>query len=363
MKQIIFFPYHPDIFTLISNRDMLIEYRILGVVSFKDDDSLVKKVNCELGIGDVSYEQLLSRCDTVVILDNYREYISSKYYEIIDTAIKFQKEVLITPLAESQLDLDAYKGQYRLLEFLPNIYAEGDMNAAIQSTRKLHEIDTPIIGVFGMGKHCGKFEIQLMLKRCLEKDYNAAVVSSNALGTLFGCYTIPQFLYEDISFQNKVIRFNYYISCLAKLIKPDIIVLGIPEGIVPFEKEEFHHFAEYPLIVSTAVQIDSAVLCMYFTHNYSYELIQKDLNVFSNLCRGKFNAYIDMYAISKTRFEQTDEGYAKIMFEFLDKEFLDKYYPIVSSINLPMINMTDIYEAEATIKDCIFRLQDNVDAL
>jgi peptide maturation system protein (TIGR04066 family) len=363
MKQVVFFPYHPDILTLLSYKDMLTKYKLVGVVSFKDDHSLVENINNRLGIGDVPYEQLLSSCDTIVILDNYRGYIDDKYYEIIDSAVKFQKEILISPLAESQLKLDAYNGQYSRLELLIGANTAENNNIEIQTVKKLHDIDIPIMGIFGLGKNCSKFETLLILKRCLEKEYNILCVSSNALGALFDCYTMPAFLYKNISFQDKVIRLNSYINSIAKLADVDMIVLGVPEGIVPFEKEEFHHFAEYPLVVSSAVQIDSAVLCTYFMQNDSYEPIQKILSTYSDLCMGKFNAFVDMYVISKTRFELIGEDYDNIIYEYLDGAFLDKYYPNINTINLPLISLTNIDEAESTVNNCILRLQENVDAL
>ena len=361
MKKIIFFPYHPDLKTVIKYKDALRDYQIAGFLSYKEDANLIQPLNQALGLADISYEQLLQDSDAIIILDNYRNYKVDKYYKVIEDALSRQKEVYIIPLAQSQLKLENYQGQYQLLERLPDALEsiEAELKGR-QGVIRLYEIDIPVIGIIGQGINCDKFETQLLLKEVLEEGYETTVVSSNALGALFGCYTMPSFFYSDLSFQEKIIKFNHYIKEISKIETPDVMVLGIPEGVLPFEKHEFHHFAEYPLVVSSAVLIDMAILCTYYLKEPIFE---DGLKLLADFCQHKFNAPISAIAISKTAIEIPDADSEKIIFEYLDEQHLHKHYPDLKKLNLPTVNMFDRLKAKVTIRNCLRQLEENVRAI
>jgi len=364
MKNIVLFPYHPDIRILINHKDYLVDCRITGFISYKEDARLIRSLNKAMELKDKSFIQLIQKCDAVVFLDNYRDYKYDKYYEVIDAAIKYQKEVLITPLAKTKLNLESYAGQCHVLETLPDdfnlIDSEFNETRVFDLGPYKHEIETPIMAVLGLGKHCDKFENQLLIKETLSEEYDVTVVCSNALGSLFGCYSLPSFLFESISFQEKIIKFNYYINKILKHANPDLIVIGVPEGIAPFKKKEFHHFAEYPLVISNAVSIDIAILCTYFMNDSRFEASLMRLRDF---CENKFNIPIGAFSISRTRFEIPNEVHERVFYDFLSATFLDKHYPDLSQINLPIINILDRNFALKTIKLSIKPLQENVKAI
>jgi peptide maturation system protein (TIGR04066 family) len=356
MKKIVFFPYHPDLLTVIDHRAALRGFEIGGFISFKEDAQRIQALNEALGVADTSYEHLLQSCDVVILLDNYRDFRPDKYYQIFGDACRYQKEILVTPHAQAQLDLTDYQGQYKLLERLPEDMGNIENEYKLHKEIKIYEVNVPIIGVFGHGKHCEKFKTQLLLKEALE-DYETIAVSSNALGALFGCYTIPSFIFEDRPFHEKIIKFNYYIRMLSKLDTPDVIALGIPEGIAPFREKEFNHFAEYPLIVSSAVSIDMAILCTYLLTGARLEDGLKEIMDFFEQ---KYEIAVGLIAISRTLYDIPIEVYEKLIFEFLDESFLDEHYPDVDSLNLPMINMRNYEKAVAAIKASLKQLQENV---
>lgn len=296
-------------------------------------------------------------CDALVLIDNYRDLICDKYYNLIEFAVANKKEILITPLAEAQLDLQNYSGLYSLLEFLPKNIAVLESGYRNMTKDKIYEIDTPIIGIFGQGKNCEKFKVQLMMKESLVDDYNAVVICSNALGVLFGCYSMPGFLYENRPFKEKILMFNHFIRILAKTANPDAIIIGIPEGILPFAKYEFHHFAEFPIVITSAVSIDLSVLCTYFMTG---EQLGSALIKLGQLCKNKFSTSIDVFAISETLYDVTDDEVNCVLYEYLDDSFLDKYYPDLTGINIPVLNLRNRAESFRLLKAAVERLADNV---
>ena len=360
MKKLVFFPYHPDLLTLADNIGALQDCQIGGFISFKEDDARMRALNEAAGMAGASYERLLHECDAVVILDDYRGFIPGKYYSVIDDSLRIGREVLITPHARAELDLEGYEGRYSLLENLPDGYEEGGKETGRSQEIRMYDINTPIVGVLGQGKHCGKFKNQLLLKEVLEAEYKTAAVSTNALGALFGCYTMPPFLYEDRPFQEKIVKYNHFVRALARIGDPEVIILGIPEGISPFREREFHHFAEYPLIISSAVSIDIAILCTYFL---SGTIRESGLRGMADYCRHRFAVPVGAIAISGTHYEIPHEDYEKIIYEFLSDEFIRGHCPDTGGISFPVISPLGRDTAVSAIKSCLGQLENNVNGI
>ena len=356
MKKIVVFPYHPDLKVLVEHADMLKGYRLTGFISYKEDKKVIQSLNRALGVAEATDEQLMKSCDAIVLIDNYREFSNDKYYKIMDDAIANNKEIFITPLAESQLDLKRYEGKYQLLQFLPANVAGGEIKRDNASKDFLYNITVPAIGIIGQGKSCEKFKTQLLMKEALEDEYKAVMVCTNALGALFGYYTMPRFIYQVRPFKEKIIKFNHFVRDMIKAEVPDIIVIGIPEGFVPFEKYEFHHFAEYPLIVSNAVPLDFGIYCTYFMPDLELE---SNLKKSGEFCENRLSIPISSFVISRVTFD-FHEVMEKIFFDFLDDSFLDEHYPDLKNLKMLAINIRNRNEAVRLLKTTVAQLEENL---
>ncbi len=356
MKKAVMFPYHHDIEVVIDNKDYLLDYELLGIISYKEDIDAVMKLNSMLGISDeASYNNLIQNCDALIILDNYRQCKTDKYYRIIDEAIALNKEVVITPQAALELNLEKYDGKYRILQNL----SECDFShIAHKLVNKLYDIDIPVIGIVGQGSYCDKFRTHMILKNVMEKNYNILSISSNSLGALFGCYTIPDFIFANEDFETKIFKFNYFVRYLTERNSYDAILLSIPEGIMPFERQVYHHFGEYPLIMGTAISIDTAVLCPYLIIG---EQLENGLKQIMQFCANKFNIPVGLIAVSHVAFEVPYEIGEEIIFEYFKKDMLERYYPHIN--NLPMLNITNLKSAEDTINSFLSILQENIEII
>ena len=348
MKKLLFFPYHPDCHTLLRYRSLLQGFEISGFISYKEDEKTVYELNGALGISFLSEGQLVDSCDAIVLLDNYREFYDDKYYRVIEHALRFGKEVFVLPLVATQLDLSEYESKVRLLEHLPIRKDALDLEYERRVTYRLHKTKTPTIGVFGLGKHCSKFENQLILKTALEKDYTAITLTSNSLGALFGCYTMPSFLFENCSLQEKIIKFNCFFRLLDAQ-SADIIIIGVPEGIMPFEKHEFHHFAEYSIVINTAIDIDMAVLCLYYVPGQTGKDLVRGAKQLVSYCQNKFEVGVDIFSISRTALEMPQDEHSTTIYDHFGDQFMCKYYPKTYDIELPLIDLQDLVQAETVI--------------
>lgn len=358
MKKLLVFPYHPDLKTLLDFNDTLKDYTIIGVCSYKEDSSITDRINKSLG-SSIQTDELIHACDTVLILDNYRNYKDDKYYQIIRLAIEKKKELLLTPNAYNALDMSEYIDKYNLLEYTPILDTERFMKLDYLG-RKKYVIETPVIAVLGMGKNCEKFKVQLMLKHFLDKQgYRSSWISSNPLGSLWGGYTLPDFIHSNcVSFEEKILKLNNFIYRLSLAEQPDILIIGVPEGISEFRVDEFNHFGEYPLIVGSALSIDSAILCTYFMDIQNAAGIEH----LCNRCYSKFDIPVQALAVGDVVFEAI-EGSNKIEYSFLERSYLDKHYTTSVTIPIPLFPVWDKIKSEYAMKEILKNLENNADAV
>lgn len=356
MKKLMIFPYHPDVECIMKYKDTLDGYTVVGVSSYKEDVRMIRKLNLRAGFTG-SGEALLEECDTVLLLDNYRQCREEKYQEIARAARQGGKELLVVPTLDKTLNDVIYTEDCRLIK-KPD-FALPELERLDYLGEKKFVIEVPVISVLGMGKNCNKFENQINLYQTLrERGYRVTWLSSNPLGALWGGYTLPEFLFDEgLSFKEKVLQFHRFVYKLSLLEQPDVLLIGIPEGISEFQFGEFHHFAEYPLVIGTAVPIDSAVFCTFFIEQPKMD----SLSGLADKVRVKFGCPVDAISIGKTMFE-TEQGSGRIHYSFLDDSYLKKYYR-EEETGIPLLKLweREVYQKELNI--LLNRLEDNVDAV
>lgn len=358
MKKLLLFPYHPDIDLFVEYALSLKQTQIVGVCSFKEDAAAVKVLNEKLG-GTGDFDEMLEACDRVLLLENYRRFRTEKYYEIMEKTMAAGREVMVVPQLEQELELNPYKGRYTILQNMPNLDVP-ELEKLKYLERKRYQIEAPVIGVFGLGKNCGKFENQLRLKNVLDREgYDVVWISSNPLGALFGGCTMPNFLYdEERSFEEKVFAFNEFLYRINFVKKPDLFVVGVPEGISEFDRYEYHHFAEYPLVIGSAASVDGAVLCTYFLKAPYPEGIKKLMDH----SREKYGFPTDVVSVGKTTYE-TIEGIREMTYSFLNGDYVKKYFLPEEKLPDFIVGVWERERLEKAVKNMLERLQSNADAI
>lgn len=357
MKKIVLFPFHHDIETLLKDMELLIDTEITGIISYNEDSPFIEKLCSAYGIANRSYDELLNECDAVLILDNYREYSQNKYYSVIDDANRLGKEVLITPLAASQIDLSDYEGKYSLLKKEPCDPQEIERRYDMDKREKLYDLEIPAVGIMGQGINCGKFECQKLVNNVLSTECKTAVLSTNALGALYGYYTMPDFMYSSLSFNEKVLKFNLYIRMIVKTENPDIIIVGMPEGVAPFEKRIFNSFGEYPLVITSAISLDTTILCTYFLQG---ELIEGGVEEIMAMCEERFRIPMGAVCISDVYLEIPEAELSETVYEFLDEDFVLRHRSPIDGSSAPIFDTYNEKRAEAIIRSLIEPMSENI---
>lgn len=256
MKALMIYPYVPALRFFKDFAEMIENYQkvILIPLSGIEKQKILKKSTNIWEYLD-SWKEGICESDTILLLNGL--YSIEKYEEIIDYGINNQKKILVEKSVWDVLDNNRREKVHLL--FVPDTWKE------IQPDTTLRELDIPILSVMGMGPNTNKFYIQLALKKCFEeKGYRTLVVGSNELSRLFGFSMLPSSMFENISFRQKILILNQYICEKAKEYQPDIIIIGCPGGIMPYDRHVNNGFGEIPLIVSKAVPIDINILLTYY---------------------------------------------------------------------------------------------------
>lgn len=306
----------------------VIPYKISGIEKYIQPDK-------EVFITDNYYDEL-ERCDSVLFLDcmdnNY-----SLYAERINSALQLNKEVLVVKAVIQRLKdmigdtvLDKVK-----------IVGGGENCTNIKKNNYLRQINVPVIAILGLGEYCGKFNCEIALRHFFqEKGYSVFQLGSKDYSSLFGFDSMPSDIFEqDIPTVKKSLLFNQYLYQAYKKTDPDIIILGISEGIMQVTHRILNNFGEMAVAVGQAVQIDIGMLGVYYQQELNEQYI-KYIEKLRAYNRYKFNCPTDYIFISNTDIE-IDET---------DEEKLNYYHyeaiPPVGHIAMNEDNSIDIFSME-----------------
>ena len=291
MKKAIIVLYNTEVSEIIRYRQMICNYEIVQVVS-------------PSGWG-------LSRKDAGSV-DGGKptEYIIR---DDIDYSIEFDVVLLLTPITENLL-CQVYNTYLKKAiqegkiivctkrngDFLAKSFNDCENHIMVIEENPKHEIkrmgkiDTPIIVVAGTHEYTHKFKLQLELKKYLQKNgYKATLIGSKNFSKIFDCYQFPTFMFRNISEREKILAFQGYIRNIEKDEEPDIIIIGVPGGMMPFNEKFPGNFGITLYEVMLAVQPDAFILsCLYEEYDNEY------FEEIRNVAKYRFGTEVDCFNIS-----------------------------------------------------------------
>lgn len=254
-------------------------------------------------IVESDFQKYLDQCETVLFTKSdieIREDI--RILDKFELAIKNKKNIICTlDLTQEQyqnfISL-AHKENCQFIYYNTNL-PERQLPDDIFKKRDimLQKINTPIITVFGLIECLNKFDIQVNLNKFFKyQNYNSVLVSSRSYGSLFGEYSIPCFMFDKkFHLDEKVILFNNFIKTIEQDKQPDVIIIGIPGGLIPLNEKITNYFGMMAYMITRAIEVDSSLLCC-----YSESYTKKYFEEMNKLCHYRFSADIDAYIIDNT---------------------------------------------------------------
>lgn len=330
-EKLLIYPYGHEFAPIVRNKQLSLNYDIMHLVSpigFALNNEDAGKADHGSKIGKFvknDFSKHIDECDTLLVADckvpdKFKKIIYdniilaiSKKKNIICT-LKFEKQQIKQIQKEAELNnvYFRYYGEYP--EYKVNVF--GDW------VEGLIETETPVVFVAGETENTNKFEIQLTLKERLEKSgYKVSQIGSRHYCELFGMHSFPSFMMNaNTNEYKKVILFNRLVKKIEENESPDIIIIGIPGGILPFSKKFTNKFGILAFEVSQAVSPDFVIISTLYN-----ELDDSYFDKLNNLTKYRFGFEIDCFNMSNTQFNwNTSKSSKKIACNFLDTEFIDK---------------------------------------
>ena len=144
--------------------------------------------------------------------------------------------------------------------------------------KKIREMNVPILLICGLSEYTNKFEVQLRVRDEFKKrGYCVSQIGSKKYSRIFEMHNFPQFMFQNIPEIDKVYMFNSYVKQIERKEHPDIIIIGVPGGVMPYDMDHPNGFGIVNYLVSNALSVDGTLLCLAYNEYEGsfWKLIQK----------------------------------------------------------------------------------------
>lgn len=256
-----------------------------------------KESICDYMVQTTLSETDYQKIDAVLITDSSNKIQDEQIYEVIENMLKHNKQILLARSVQETV-------YNKILQLVKNhsgsmidVMKENKVSDIDISPLAIHDIYTPIICVVGVGEQTDKLLVQLSTKRYLEeKGYHVVLVSSrNNSVFLNNTYPFPDFMDSNIPSEQKIILYNHFIKKIEQEEKPEVIIVGVPEGIMPISKFQVGHFGIHAFEVLNAVNPDFLVMCL-----YGNNVTDKYVTEIKQIVKYKYMTDIECFYISGT---------------------------------------------------------------
>ncbi|AGF55623.1 peptide maturation system protein (TIGR04066 family) [Clostridium saccharoperbutylacetonicum] len=347
MESLMIYPFDIESMPLVRHEKLLSKYSIKVLVSpngwgmtNKDAGIIDNSNETNITISE-NFEKEITNVDTVLFVEsNIKLDFETVIYPKVLLAIEQNKNIICSIKLEEKIKNEImHKCMEKHIRFEYLMSNEKNDMQSKDEQKALFEINSPVVFVCGNDERTDKFEIQLLLREYLLKDgYIFSQIGTKNYSNLLDFHVFPQFMYENsLSETDKIIRFNHYVKYIELTENPDLIVIGVPFGIMPFDNEFNNNFGIMLYEISNALKPDYVIIS-----NTYREYLKEDFKDMCNLVKYKFGFDIDCFNISNTRIDWNSskqasrKAYTKIPSTFIDEkisQFKENDIPVVNILN------------------------------
>jgi len=309
-KRMMIFPYGRETSPLPRYAECLANHEISCLVvpsplemSRKDSYDYDGGTPIELKMSNSFYDAL-RESDTVFFTDELSN--STEIAEYIEKALSADKEVLITQQLMGKLDIsESLKNK---LVVLGQMYS----TISVDLDLPLRKISIPVIAIMGQGNCCQKFDIQLGLRKAFQSGgYSVAQIGTKNYSELFGFPSWPDS--GDQSLTYKTVLYNRFISNYLKSSEFDVLILGVPGGIMPINRYNSERYGETALAITAAAKPDVSIVCCYYL-----PLNEDYIQHIKSFCQYRFGTLDSYIHVSNTRLIKAGDGKRDLEYMTLD---------------------------------------------
>lgn len=362
-ERLLIYPYDMEFTPVLRHRSLLTEYDISCLVSpngwgFTGKDAGIADRGPDIGITVSSdFEKALDLCDTVMIVESHLPFDFQKYiFKKIIFAVKSKKNIICS--------LSLNKEAIEKISSMCNCegvyfkYFDGNQSFLSEDIviedESIEEIDIPVILTVGIDEKTNKFEIQLALRDKIQKSgYKVSQIGTRPYCEMMGFHPFPSFMYgNSISDVNKVLMFNRYIKKIENTEEPDVIIIGVPGGVMPYNRMITNKFGLLAFEVSQAVIPDVVIASLLYE-----DCKPEGFDEYTNLFKYKLGFEVDFFNISNMQFDwlKANEEYVKSYIS-LDYKFIDEKKTNFTKNKIPVFNILNEDDSDTIVKQTIDKL-------
>lgn len=282
MEKIMIYPYNKDCGPIVRHPKLLKNHTVTNLVSPRGWGLENSRVENGGGILSVScdFEKVLPGCTAVWFVEDSNLPLPEKLLQTqLSKAIDHGKKIIYT----------RYRNKSEFNKMVKLIPPDKDITAEVKlkimdrvsKYRACYEINTPVIAVLGALENTDKYEIQAALREeFIARGYSVSSVSSRRDSDILGMHSIPDFMLESsLSGADKILQYNYYIKQIESEEKPEVIIIGIPGGAIPFDKFNHNDYGILTYEISRAVSFDCAIMTLPYFASFqdNFEKIGKEI--------------------------------------------------------------------------------------
>ena len=349
MKKLLIYPFTLSSMPILRYSGNLVDYN--EVILVTESSFAALSSNCDVSHVDgglpvfakmsANFEDAVVLVDDVLFVDEI--YDVDKFRRNFELAKKVNKQIFLS----GNFDNKTYKD----LEGFKALIAE-DYTANVTSQNRLLEMPVPVIAVMGMGQQCNKFDIQMGLReRFLERGYKVSQVGTKCYSSLFGFHALPKF--TKTALWEKILLYNLFFRDIVVREKSDVLIVGIPGGVMPIDECNTELFGETAIAISKSISPDMSILSMYLSDSLRFDV--KGLTGYFHYTLG---ATLDYFHISNTKiiFESDLRSISYLVTD--SNQMFDKTKPMENAYNVFQTeNAKIIYD------QLISELQENLDIM
>ncbi|WP_251860977.1 TIGR04066 family peptide maturation system protein [Clostridium sp. Marseille-Q2269] len=334
MNKVMLYPYDMESLPIVKYEELITGLNIVSLVSPRGWGLTGREINNDnksLRISD-NFSEKLAECETVWFVDSKNDIDFNKFIlPKIEEVNNLRKNIIYTRKFINKEE-DVIKVN------VPNysLFKDNYYDCSYVMSQQLYDIDVPIIFVSGITEYTDKFDIQLAVGReFTERGYRVSNITSRKIGNLFRMYSIPDFMFDKTFTETeKILKFNYFVKEIEMLENPDLIILGIPQNILPLSRIFTGDMGVLGFEISQAVLPDCVILSvMYGEYDYETLLrIGKEASV-------RLGKDIDYYNICNRMIEVEDtEIKRKIQFLTLSNQLVFEKVDYLKNDNIYALN-------------------------
>lgn len=369
-EKLLIYPFDIQSSPIVRHANLMGNYELTGIVSpngwgFSSKDAGSVDGGEDIGINvNSSFNELIVSVDTVLFMESYNELdIKKLVYSKIQVAADKGKNIICTLNLEDELFKEINEKCMSKGKYFKYYSPSKGLNKCSDTCNldSLLEITVPVVFVLGVAERTHKFEIQLSLRENLiEAGYKVSQVGSRHYCEMLGIHSFPDFMYSTcLPETKKIILFNNYIKKIEIEEKPDIIVIGIPGGLMPFNKEFNNNFGIFAFEISQAIFPDIAIFSTLYGDYLPIYFEKISLSI-----RYRLGFEADFFNLSNNSFDFKGSQFAKSMqYLTVDSELVDVKKQNFKKNNISVTNILNQEDAKALTDNVIKKLTGNSDVV